>query len=273
VVVAKLYGGLGNQMFQYAAAIGVADRLATEPFVDASWFRRVGPQVGRTYGLSAFGIEPRVPLPHRLRLLLQPPEIIREDDLPTLEALAPRRGSVLLDGYWQSPAYFTGSEARVREALRFRTPPTSAHVQLLARVGSSESVSVHVRRGDYTAPKRQQRFGLLSIDYYRAAMEMIATRVADAWFLVFSDDLDWCREAFADMRRLELAPPVSDDRAHEHLRMMAACKHHVTANSSFSWWGAWLEQQPDSLVVAPKTWYADPSIGEAGLVPPDWIRL
>lgn len=268
MVVTKVYGGLGNQMFQYAAGLGLAERLGTRLLVDASWFFPA-PDPDRSYELSAFGIEPGMGFLDRLRLALAPKTVHREahyDYDPALERLC---GNVVLDGYWQREPYFAHCAAAVREAFRFRQALPEGHARVLEEIEAEESVSLHIRRGDYTAPKRQRRFGLLPLAYYEAALAHIRERVAGARFTVFSDDLDWCREQLGE-ERFRYCPPGSGA---DDMRLMAACKHSIVANSSFSWWGAWLSPSPAKIVVAPQQWFADPELKDASPAPPEWIRL
>jgi hypothetical protein len=268
VVVTKLYGGLGNQMFQYAAGLGLADRLDTELAVDTSWFR-AAPDPDRPYALSAFGISPEQPLGVRTRTRLRRPRPFRESGYgydPAVEAL---RGDVLLDGYWQDERYFAHCAERVRNAFRPALPLPPAHAALLAELRAQVSVSLHIRRGDYTSAKRQRRFGLLSLEYYDAATAYMAAAVPDATFLVFSDDLEWCRENLREpgLRFSPSGPAAAD------LALMAACQHNVVANSSFSWWGAWLNPNPDKIVVAPEQWFQAPELRDASPAPQEWIRV
>jgi hypothetical protein len=267
VVVTRVYGGLGNQMFQYAAGLGLAERLSTRLLVDARWFRDVGPLVGRPFQLSAFGVAPSPGTVDRMRILVRRPRLFREDRpgyQPEIEGL---HGDVVLDGYWQSERYFAHCEARVRAAFSF--PPSTA--PLLAQIRSSESVSLHVRRGDYVDEKRERRLGLMPLEYYDAAIALLRDELGDPRFFVFSDDLEWCRGELGGRPDVAFADRAAPD--HEHMQLMASCRHNVVANSSFSWWGAWLNPNPEKIVVAPKQWFRDSSLEPTDLVPPAWLRL
>ena len=259
MVVARLYGGLGNQMFQYAAALAAAERLDSRLLVDATWFRSVGTKVDRAYGLDAFGIEPTSPLALRLNRLLRRPRVVRENDSDSPIGL---HGAVELDGYWQSERCFAGAEQRVRETFRF----VAAEPALAEELRRTESVSVHVRRGDYVAPKRAARFGVLDPVYYEQALALVRERVREPRVVVFSDDPEWCRDRF-DGEVVATGDPATD------VRLMAACRHHVVANSSFSWWGAWLGETDGAVVVAPAQWYRDPTLGRGDTVPERWLRV
>jgi hypothetical protein len=267
MVVTKVYGGLGNQMFQYAAGLGLAQRLGARLVVDARWFFPA-PDPDRSYELDAFGVEPSLGLRDRLRLRLGRATVHREEHYEYDQAVEALRGNVVLDGYWQRERYFAHCRDAVREAFRFRGELAPAQGVLLRELEGEDSVSVHVRRGDYTAPKRQRRFGLLPLDYYDAATALVRERVPGARFTVFSDDPGWCREHLGD--GLRYSPPGS---GRDDLRLMAACRHHIVANSSFSWWGAWLGANPDKLVVAPERWFTAPELADTSPALPEWIRV
>lgn len=279
VVVTRLYGGLGNQMFQYAAGLAVARRLGARLYVDTSWFEprahpRDSPPI-RRYGLDAFGIPAHLPLRQRARLRLRPPAVVRERASTYQPDLALVGGSVVLDGYWQSERYFEGCEDAVRRAFTFAPPGSEEARRLLDEILATGSVSVHVRRGDYESnPKHRTLFGLLGPDHYAAAAsELCRRRGEDLRFYVFSDDIAWCR-GHLELPGAAATTFVTDTGTDvEDLMLMAACRDHVIANSSFSWWGAWLGNAPDKLVVAPLRWANDPAVESADRIPPGWIRL
>lgn len=189
----------------------------------------------------------------------------------SLDARARRRDRVLcLDGYWQCPAYFAGWEDRIRRAFSFRDSPDEAGRARLRQIASADAVSVHVRRGDYL---KLQQPPVLSPAYYQRAIALIAARLPHPRFFVFSDDLAWARA------NLHLPGPTTfvghngEARPAEDLRLMSACRHHVIANSSFSWWGAWLSAASDKIVVAPKYWGCRPESYFPQLFPAGWICL
>jgi hypothetical protein len=183
------------------------------------------------------------------------------------------RGNLLLHGYWQSPRYFRS----VAEDLRRELAPSGALPppadDLLRRIGSVESVGVHVRRGDYVASDAvRRRMAACGTSYYAAAAEIVRRRVRDPVAFVFSNDPDWCR----DHLRLGLPTTIvsvrSDRRDDDEFRLLAACRHHVIANSTWSWWAAWLGARPGQVVVAPAAWYAAPETGGDDICGDGWIR-
>jgi len=181
--------------------------------------------------------------------------------------------NVFLRGYWQSEKYFIDIADILRQDLMLKSPSSRLNLELAKKIQSSLSVSLHVRRGDYAHDlATHQTHGLLPLDYYRAAINYILRLFSDASFFLFSDDIPWIKENLkidAPHCYVDHNTPQTD---FEDLRLMSLCKHQIIANSSFSWWGAWLCQNPEKVVVAPRQWYRI-EIDTRDLVPEDWIRL
>ncbi|NHC45130.1 alpha-1,2-fucosyltransferase [Motilibacter aurantiacus] len=283
MIATRLVGGLGNQMFQYAAGFRLARHHGVPLRVDTSWFssqEAQGSDTPRTYALGCFALTAR---PDRLAALRHSRwgrraglgrRVLRETSFAFDPSVLDAPDEVLLDGYWQSERYFADVAGPLRRELTFASPPTGRNAQLLAEIRSRPAVSVHVRRGDYvSSPATNDYHGTCSPAYYAAALEHVTAAVGDAHYYVFSDDPPWCKE------NLDLGVPTTyldhnpPERGFEDLRLMAACRHHVLANSSFSWWGAWLEDEPSHVVVAPGTWFRDASIDTGDLLPRRWVRL
>ena len=180
-----------------------------------------------------------------------------------------------LRGVFQSERYFADQEGTLRRDLAFADPPDTQNDAMLAEIGENLSVSLHVRRGDYASdPKIASVHGTLTLDYYRRAAALVAAHVgSDPLFLVFSDDPAWVAENL----RLGFPTRIVDHNAGgpatEDMRLMAACRHHILANSSFSWWGAWLNRSAEKIVVAPRPWFRDATLDDNTIVPERWIRL
>jgi hypothetical protein len=249
VVVVTLINGLGNQLFQYAAALRRARRAGAVLKLDLSVLSM--PQYyNRPYGLDAFAIEAP---------LADADDIARADRNPHAEDIARFDSEIMtgagdgrLIGCWASPVYFRGIEADVRRQFQFRDPEVAAHARATVaqlRHGGRPVIGMHVRRGDYLSAQFRNSFAAHPVAYYRAAL---ARFPADARVLAFSDtpeDRDWCAQAFADLgARLE----ISRDRTDlDDFALLAACDHQITSVSSFSWWAAWLNPRSAKQVVAP----------------------
>jgi hypothetical protein len=284
MIVVQLTGGMGNQMFQYATARALAVRLGTHPVLDSSWIKGRGTGVVtevRRYELGAFALDaPLVPLEQIGRLRRSPAprrrprlrELVEPPHGQPCPAVLTAGDNTYLRGYWQNVTYFADAERVLREDFTFRAPIPR---ETLDR-STLPSVSVHVRRGDYvTDPGVRDRMGTLEPDYYRRALEQIISRVGDVLLVVFTDDPDWC-EAHMNLgyETLTLSATRADgERWASFMNEMSQCDHHVLANSSFSWWGAWLNRSADKIVVAPRPWVLDSRWDDEHRIPFDWIRI
>ena len=273
--VVQVTSGLGNQMFQYAFGLAVGADF------DVSWFDGpVGPtSVMRKYELPQFRCEVPV-VPHdRVMKLVRRPKLLRALGMrPRLETLREPTPSVFhpeylsrtstnFVGYFQCEKYFLPLRERLLSEFRMRNPPAKL-VAMDSDIRARNAVSLHVRRGDYV--QLADTVGLCGVDYYRAAMRHVRERVKDPVFFMFSDDMAWTREAFAGEADCVFVDEAWDSALCD-MALMAACRHHIVANSTYSWWGAWLGEGPDKVVVAPARWFAT---GErTDIVPEGWTRL
>lgn len=292
VIAASLAGGLGNQMFQYAAGRSLALRHDTNLILNLWDLHNSAPhETPRSYALDCFAI--RAALRRRVRSRRQLPaaipaqrrilyrartlyarfDALQQDFVAFCPEFFSAPDGTLLIGYWQSEAYFAGHEAQIREEFTLQSPPLGRNAELLEEIGAATAVSVHVRRGDYVSnPEVNTRIGVLDEHYFRRAIEAISQRADDVHLIVFSDDQDWCKRHLKGRWPITFAGG-SPNAPSEDLRLMSACRHHVIANSSLSWWGAWLNPRPDKMVVAPKQWFRDPELDSSRIVPPGWIQL
>ncbi|MEI4197056.1 alpha-1,2-fucosyltransferase [Roseovarius sp. E0-M6] len=282
VITTRLFGGAGNQLFQYAAGRALADHLGCDLMVDARYVsgsrdrgdcfthfaearmrRDVALPPAKQDGLAAyalwrlFGRSPRF---HRERTLAFDPGFF---DLP--------RGTYL-HGYWQSQRYFEPILDQLRDDLAFTTPLDPANSDMAARIASAACpVSLHVRRGDYTATGA---YAHCPPDYYRdGAAHIAAATGADLTCFVFSNDPDWARHNLALGHETIIVDLNDEATGHYDMQLMSLCAHHVIANSTFSWWGAWLNPNPGKVVVAPRDWFATPKLANPDLLPDDWVRV
>jgi len=183
-------------------------------------------------------------------------------------------GDVCLDGYWQSERYFKDVADIIRDALKVTLPMTGRNLDLSRRIGDVDAVSLHVRRGDYLIDQQVLEWhGVCGLDYYRQAIDYIVDWVKRPEFFVFSDEPEWAKA------HLEFDHPVTfidhnpPDKGYEDLRLMTICRHHIVANSSFSWWGAWLASSNDQIVLAPHKWFATDELDASDIYPANWIKI
>ena len=293
-IIARIKGGLGNQLFCYAAARRLAIANQAELVLDdVTGFLR-DHQYRRQYVLDQFQIPLRKATPserlepfERYRRGLQKwlsrriPFVERQYLEQELADFDPRlldfkiNGTVYLDGLWQSEGYFKDVEAMIREDLRF-IPPTDPQNQAIAeQFHSSVSVAVHVRWFD--APESKKRPQNAALDYYHRAIALMDQQVPDAHYFLFSDDPVAARERIPlpSQRMTTVSHNQGDEMAYADLWLMTQCQHFITANSTFSWWGAWLGEKIDSLVITPDPNTFDPENAwcAKGLIPSRWLKL
>jgi hypothetical protein len=255
VVTAELVGGLGNQCFIYATARALSLRLNTDLKLNVS---RVDSDPIRDYGLGCFkGVTAPIVWESKGRII----EHWGMEYKPAL--LEGIEGDVTLRGYWQSEKYFKDCEKQIQEDFQFTRISSVADITSLV-MKSPYSVSIHIRRGDYLTEATQKVMGILSEDYYMAATNYIQERVSPSVLFVFSDDSEHAETQF------KCSPVVSGLKDYEDMWLMSRSKHHVIANSSFSWWGSWLGDQ-SGITIAPKRWFTE--MDSSDLIPSRWIRL
>ncbi|MGQ9492108.1 MAG: alpha-1,2-fucosyltransferase [Anaerolineae bacterium] len=293
MVIVKLIGGLGNQMFQYAAGRALALHHRTPLKLDISGFAEYRL---RTYRLHHFRIQAELATPREVahvtgmdrtglwkrvfwRIQHWMPYYRRctfqEDTLRPYDPniwRTPR--DVYLDGYWQSEKYFADVADIIRREFQLKEEPSASSRAVANRMHDCQAISLHVRRGDYVSNPRTHRVhGVCSLEYYRRCIAFIVERVERPTFFVFSDDMAWTREHVPIEGLVEYVTHNGAERDYEDLWLMSQCRHHILANSSFSWWGAWLNPNPDKLVLAPQRWFNDSTLNTRDLLPEGWIAL
>ena len=288
MVIVRLNGGLGNQMFQYAAGRAMADRIGAELLLDTRAFEHTlarNAYTRRAYALTPFNVRARlaaaadlknwpvwvVEIGTRLRFIRP---LFRRWHFQSGIGYDPGtlmlREPVCLVGYWQSERYFIDFADAIRADFTLAHPMSGDNSRLLELAHSTVSVGLHVRRGDFVSLKdAAQVHGLCSIDYYRRAISLVRKRLPQCRFLVFSDDPQWAQTELPLDSSAEFVTG-NDATPEQDLALMRACKHHIIANSSFSWWAAWLGYSPEQIVIAPSPWYASPKLDARDLAVARW---
>jgi Glycosyl transferase family 11 len=283
-VYTRLHGGLGNQLFQYAAGFALAKRLRTDLIIDARIFDNSSL---RKYELGHFNISARLgdknDLPPSkqspLRYLVwrygkQSPIIYRENNLRFNPTFCSIEKPVYLHGYWQSERYFLEFGEELRTELSFTSPPFGKNAELFSEISAKNCVSLHVRRGDYISSAGSKAHGVCSAEYFTNAINEISCAIGEQFTIViFSDEPQWARENLKSIQPSIIVDINDSSKGFEDMRLMAACSHHIIANSSFSWWGAWLNSSKQKIVVAPKQWFANPTLRNPDLLPKNWIPI
>jgi hypothetical protein len=284
-------GGLGNQLFQYACARAHSFKTGGNVVLDP-WRANRGRT--RPLELQHFNINARFASTFETAICrlvdssrLRPVAKIARKFVPGLIPAVVRRkkndympqifdvsGSIFMDGWFQTELYFCDYRERLLPELSFRDPPDRANAEWLEKIRNCDAVSLHVRRGDYISdPFIAKEIGTCSLEYYRAAIELIAQRLETPTYFVFSDDPEWTRQNLPVPEPRHFISHNFGKADREDMRLMSACKHFIIANSTFSWWGAWLATNPEKIVTAPRRWFANPSYSDKDIVPMAWIRV
>lgn len=283
MIIAKLIGGLGNQMFQYAAGRMLAKTHNTELMLDITGYIN---QVGitpREFKLDIFNIQTnianqididRLKNSKFLHKFLNKNSYIKEKHFHFDQNILTLPNNIYLEGYWTSEKYFKNIEQIIRQEFTYTNKPDKVNQELMKQISACNSISIHVRRGDYVENERTNQFhGVCGLDYYKTAISYVAQGINNPHFFVFSDDPRWCK------KNLHLKYPTTyftnnlGKKDYEDMRLMSQCQHNIIANSSFSWWGAWLNQNPSKIVIAPKQWFHDTSIDTKDICPESWISI
>ncbi len=278
MIIVKLMGGLGNQMFQYAAARGLADRHEAEVVLDLSWFSQDFDEATtpRRYELDCFTLDSKTrklsgSIKDRLAIKLATKYREPHYHYDPLFQKLPQNTEII--GYFQCEEYFKQSRPNLLKDYSWTKPPSNKNALLFKQISQDpKSVSVHVRRGDYISNKSAAKFhGTASVDYYHAAVKKISEQVKSPNLYVFSDEPDWCKKYLKFTQPTEYISHNKDGS--EDMRLMVACRHNIIANSSFSWWGAWLNQNNDKQIIAPKFWFSHAESNTKDVVPKSWQRI
>lgn len=288
MIIAHLIGGLGNQMFQYAAARALAAKRNTSLLLDISSFDSYtlhqGFELNRIF-CGDFNIAQKAHMQKMLgwqsfnsvkRYLHRPAlswlrnkSLAIEPSFEYWQGFEDLSAETYLSGYWQSERYFISADDIIRKDFRFSTPLSAENLELADNISNSDSISLHVRRGDYV---NNSAYASCSLDYYKSAIEYLTKQLESSTFFIFSDDINWVKE------NLKLEHPHiyidnnQGDQSYNDMRLMSLCKHNIIANSSFSWWGAWLNANEAKTVIAPKKWF-NTDLNSKDLIPANWVRL
>lgn len=284
MITARLLGGLGNQLFQYAAGRALSLRLGVPFQLDAreAWHNKpvFHPALHhfaiQTPEGSARTLPPDRKQPLRYtawRYFARRPRLLRENGLGVNRAVLEAGDDTYLHGYFQSERYFLDQLETIRADLTITTPPSPENADWLGQLSQTPmATSLHVRRGDYVAStKGAAAHGSCDAAYYARALETVAKETGKTpQVFVFSDDPIWARDNL-DLPFPKTVIGHNPPEAHyEDMRLMAACTHNIIANSTFSWWGGWLNPNPTKVVCAPKRWFADPTLHNPDILPDTW---
>ncbi|BBC24666.1 alpha-1,2-fucosyltransferase [Pseudanabaena sp. ABRG5-3] len=294
MIIVRLIGGLGNQMFQYAAARRLAEKHSTILKLDITQFETYKL---RKYDLHCFHIWEHLATRNEINQILgnsqniinrtvrkvsrelglkylQNNKLVRERSFAFDSNILDVPDNILLDGYWQSEKYFADITNILRREFVVKYQQDALSQRIADVIRSTESVSLHVRRTDYVQNAVTNKVhGTCDRDYYDRCVRYISERILNPHFFIFSDEPQWAIENLQISFPTTIVNCNNTSRDYEDIRLMSMCKHNIIANSSFSWWGAWLNSNYSKIVCAPKQWFADSSRDTRDIIPDLWIKL
>tara|TARA_B100000768_G_scaffold171231_1_gene178340 strand:- start:1075 stop:1929 length:855 start_codon:yes stop_codon:yes gene_type:complete len=284
MIYTRIRGGLGNQLFQYSAARSLADNLGVSLELDISEYNEISPF---KMSLNEFNVRGqyftnKVKKIHEgtkksffYNIFKKNKNTFKEHGLMFDNRLFSKPDETYLKGYWQSEKYFQNNKIDILKDLSFSTSPNKINKHFLNEINNITSVSLHIRRGDYLSNSTYNNiYGICDLTYYYKAIDYLINQLGNnIKVFIFSDDIYWVSKNFKLPVKTQIIKHNSSQNSHEDLRLMSNCKHNIIANSSFSWWGAWLNKYPNKIVIAPKKWFADKNKNNPDILPSNWIRL
>lgn len=285
-----IFDGLGNQMFQYAFYKKMK-KIYKNVYGNIDTFNR-DMKIHNGYELNrVFGIDieekniifdnffsrvrlKKITIFHKIihKILKELNFIVYiENWSESIEEKLNKKGIVFYNGWWQSEKFFKDISEEIRKDFTFSKFMGKKNLEISKRIKNSNSISIHIRRGDYLGDKGLG--GLAPLEYYRRAIEYIKTRVDNPYFFIFSNDIEWCRKNL-DLENCYYVDWNKGEESYRDMQLMSLCKHNIIPNSSFSWWGAWLNNNPNKIVIAPEKWFNDcTNMDYSNIVPETWIKI
>lgn len=291
MILLQLSGGLGNQMFQYAFGKYLAIQNNTNLVLDLSYVQSKLPfgkwTTPQKYELDIFNIKdktkdnlfrsklfyPFAKLEHIAKTKFNKTKynFYHEKEMSFDSDFLNIKGNSFVCGNFQSEKYFISIEKNIRHIFQFPAISDSINLEHLSKIKNTNSVSMHIRRGDYVSiQKNASKFIALDINYYQQAIAYIASKVDNPTFYIFSDDIDWVEENLKiNFDKYYIKNNNSKNTSYIDMQLMSICKHNIIANSTFSWWAAWLNANKNKIVVAPKKWFNHIEVKD--MLPETWI--
>ena len=293
MIIMKLRGGLGNQLFQYALGRRLALERGVPLKLDLSWFEN---QNLRKFELDNFKTKISIASDEEIYVskyfshnrYIRHAFLILQDRLPyyrhrvveenTFGVYDPNilkvPNTCFLSGFWQSEEYFKPVSSIILDEFSLCKPLHPIHKKYADQIEASQAICVHIRRTDYVDdPKNSQLYYSCGVDYYQRAIQVIASLIENPHFFIFSDDIEWTKVNLLLEYPSTYVETKDLSRDYESLSLMSLCKNFIIANSTFSWWGAWLSRNPEKTVIAPKTWFKANVLERKDLIPSRWITI
>ncbi|MBB5635646.1 hypothetical protein HDE68_001534 [Pedobacter cryoconitis] len=283
--IIRFTGGLGNQMFQYACYKALTKKFNNVTADISSYengtvhngyeldhifelkINKVSPMTGGIYDIYN-----RKWIYKKIRKIFNLKRFQKEEQKHfTFDPdifLSPK--SRYYSGFWQNEGYFIDIADEIRKDFKFKSLTDEKNIKALEEIKQTNSVGVHIRRGDYV--NHPTFGGVCEKEYYQEAIQLIKTKTDSTKFFIFSNDIDWCTENL-DITNSEFISWNAGTHSYIDMQLMSACKHNIIANSSFSWWAAWLNENPDKIIIGPEKWLQGGQDDTSTVLPRDWIRI
>lgn len=295
MIIVKLQGGLGNQMFQFALGTILSLKTKSKLKIDISSFHNQEKSAGftpRQFELNVFGNQYKAATNQEIKYFqnlsrvnqlkkqigFNYPKVFVEPNAGFQELVFNLTSPLYLEGYFQSYRYFDKNENIIKELFDFsKATLDKKNKNLLTTIKNTNTVALHIRRGDYVSDQRTQQFhGNCTIEYYKEAINKFEKISNKFTYVFFSDDIDWVKENFKDLEINKLfVGENKGDQSWKDMYLMTQCNHNIIANSTFSWWGAFLNENKEKIVCAPSHWFANSSrdTNDNDLIPESWLRI
>jgi len=300
MIFVRLFGGLGNQMFQYALGRHLAIKNRAELIVDTTHFEHIPRNreyfVKREYDLDVFDMDVEILEPknanglpyysekntHRIKHFvktyfnlykyLDNYQILRESSgfFFDKEILKSGKNAYLI-GYWQNEKYFMDIEKQIREDFTIKKTLAESVYSLAMEISGTNSVCLNIRRGDFV---NNPTHGFVGMEYVLKAVDYIRRNVDIQRIYIFSDDIEWCKENLRfEIPYSFVTHSYAGSKFSSYLYLMTKCRHFIIPNSTFGWWAAWLSENPEKMIIAPKQWVNIPGLDASGIIPEGWITI
>lgn len=278
--IVKFQGGLGNQMFQYALyeRLKLLDKRV---YADISFYTTTKSHNGyelenifkidiyKKYNFIKEKVFQNKKIMKKIRKFYKS-KVINQNDVFYDECILEKY--IIFDGYWQSEKFFKDIESTIRRIFTFPEIIETENIEIKNKIESTNSVAIHIRRGDYI--ENTILSSLASVKYYEDAIEYIKNEIKNPIFFIFSDDIKWCKENLKIKEQVYYIDWNKGKNSYRDMQLMSLCKHNIIPNSSFSWWGAWLNKNLDKIVIAPEVWFRkETNYRYEDIVPENWIKM
>jgi hypothetical protein len=282
--IVRFLGGLGNQMFQYAFYKAL-EKKGFSVYADLSFFKNYtlhnGYELNRIFDIRVNNA-PRLYIEllrpnqqkwiyKKFKRILLLKKSYREEiiDFNFDSSFLNRIGSHYYWGYWQNEKYFKEIKEDLHKDFEFKTPLKDKNLEISKLINFTQSVSIHVRRGDYV--NHPVHGNICDKDYYISAIKLINQKISDLVYFIFSDDIKWCHENL-NIKNAYYIDWNIGSQSYIDMQLMSLCKNQIIANSTFSWWAAWLNKNKSKIVISPKIWLNN-NLDASDITLQEWYKI